>query len=681
MNFIVLAAAFLLTYRLIRVRRFTDALITFFILYLSQIVATELFLGILGRLYPGRLVLLNLFLLVLIWFFALNKTSSFNFGGIKGILSAVTENKIALFGIALISVFAAVKLGINLFNPPFGWDSLNYHFTFPVEWLKHGNLDTPITVFDDPAPTYYPINGSLYFLWLILPFKSVFLADLAQAPFFALAFLSVYALGRKLDLNRRFSFYAAVLFCLIPNFFKQLQVAYVDVMVAALFLAALNYIFILREDFSAKNTFCFGASLGLLIGTKTLALPYAALLFAAFLYLALKNIRKGYLFFAAASAIIALGGFSYVRNIIETGNPLYPLELRIGQWQVFKGVIDSITYRAHFQPGDYRLAKLLFHEGLGLQSLIFILPAALAALPIVWIKKRGRVGLNKAYFLLLPLLIYLIYRYVIPLANARYLYTLLGVGSVSAFYTISLLNIPRRAVEMIVFICMFASMAELAKRQELVASIIITFLVFFGVWIAARSIRRTKFRRRSLICLTALICLPLLAISEKFYEKNEYARYIKMVKYSGFWPDAARSWAWLNENTSGNNIAYVGRPVPFPLYGRHFKNNVYYVSVNRTEPAKLHYFSGSRYRWGYDFSQLHRNLQDDGNYRAQADYAVWLDNLVKRNTDYLFVYSLHQTRDVEFPLEDVWAMAHPERFTRAFEDGTIHIYKIKAGSR
>lgn len=149
-----------------------------------------------------------------------------------------------------------------------------------------------------------------------------------------------------------------------------------------------------------------------------------------------------------------------------------------------------------------------------------------------------------------------------------------------------------------------------------------------------------------------------------------------MVRYSGFWPDAARAWGWLNQNTFGNNIAYVGRPVPFPLYGENFKNNVYYVSVNKTDPAKLHYFPGSHYQWGYDFLSLHRNLEASGNYRADADYSTWLNNLIRRNTDYLFIYSLHQTKDIIFPLEDNWAKANGVKFAPIFTNQTIHIYKI-----
>ena len=149
-----------------------------------------------------------------------------------------------------------------------------------------------------------------------------------------------------------------------------------------------------------------------------------------------------------------------------------------------------------------------------------------------------------------------------------------------------------------------------------------------------------------------------------------------MVKYSGFWPDAAEAWNWLNSNTTGHNIAYAGRPVPFPLYGRNFKNNVYYVSVNKIDPVKLNYFPNARYRCGYDFLSLHKNLEEKGNYRSDADYSAWINNLMRRNIAYLFIYSLHQTRTIEFPIEDKWASENPARFTPVFTNKTIHIYGI-----
>ena len=678
MNLIVCASAFLLVYRVFKFSNFVDSLLSLFIIYLAQIVSTELILGILGVLYTQNLVLLNLSIFLVIWLISRHKESSFSLTSIRESSAFFVSNKIILLGAGVILVFGLVKIFINLANPPFGWDDLNYHFTFPVEWLKHGNLDNPITISDDPSPSYYPINGSLFFLWLILPFKSVFLADLGQVPFFILAFLTTYGLSRKLCLDREFSFYAAILFFLIPNFFKQLQIAYVDVMIAALFLICLNYLFLLNKELSRKNILFYSMSLGLLFGTKTVALPYGILLFLPFIYLSLKKPYKPYLFLVAILTISALGGFAYIRNFLETKNPLYPLDFRLFGKTIFKGVMDTNAYKAHFKIEDYRLSKLLFHEGLGPQTLIFILPAIFLALPVTLIRRNKSLTFNLGYILILPVLIYLVYRYTIPLANTRYLYPLLGTGIILGLYTATLLNIPKRIINILAVICILASTAELAKRQELVISTILTCLSFIAARLLIKYFRQKQLtiKRALFIPILSILAIIFLILMEKDYVKNEYPRYIKTVKYSGFWPDAVRAWDWLNRNTQGNNIAYVGRPVPFPLYGTNFKNNVYYVSVNKIDPAKLHYFTNSHYHWDYDFLSLHKNLEAKGNYRADADYSAWLNNLIKRNTDFLFIYSLHQTRNIIFPLEDSWAKANTVKFAPVFTNETVHIYKI-----
>ena len=756
MNLIICISAYLLTYRILKFTplekvnnieqssltgfsNFLDSILSLFIFYFTQIVFTELLLGIFGILYLRNVILLNTVIFLIILYMTRNKESSFGFMGIKYTLTELLGNKVILLGVSVILGFGLVKVFINLVNPPFGWDSLNYHFTFAVEWLKHGNLYNPITICDDPAPSYYPINGSLFFLWLIFPLKNVFLADLGQMPFFVLAFLAVFNISRKLRITREISFYAAMLFILIPNLFKQLGIAYVDIMVAALFLVCVNFLFLLNEKFSIQNVLIYSMSLGLLLGTKTVALPYTGLLFIPFLYFLLKNmephgftavvpkdrpaayathkrsagippsrclddiprsatythsspgvnlgfsarrwINKAYLCLIFIIIVVILGGFSYIRNFFDTGNPLYPLDFgsafggKIFGRAIFKGVINNSVYRAHFKIEDYRILKLLFHEGLGMQTILFILPAIFLALPATIIKRRNALNLNLVYFLILPVLIYLNYRYIIPLANTRYLYPLLGIGMIIGFYTVGLLNIPKIIINILVFICTLASMSELAKRQELVSSIIVTILLFFVLTPFLKTFKGL-IRKPLFIGFFPLFIILNLVCLNRYYTINEYPRYSKMVKYSGFWPDAARAWEWLNQNTNGNNIAYVGRPVPFPLYGTNFKNNVYYVSVNKTEPAKLHYFPDSHYHWGYDFLSLHKNFEAQGNYRGSADYSTWLNNLLKRNTDYLFIYSLHQTKEIIFPLEYNWAKDNPEKFKAVFANDTIKIYKV-----
>lgn len=674
MNLAVLASSFLITCRIFDLKGMADFLIAWFLFYFSQIVLTELVLGVLSVLNLYNVILFNSAILLIALVLTRKRKSSFNFLNSIKSSQIFSENRALFLLGCIIFVFATVKICVNLINPPFGWDDLNYHFTFPVEWIKHANLDNPIVVSDDPSPSYYPINGSLFFLWLILPLRNVFLADLGQVPFFLISFLAVYAISRKISLNKEASLFAASLFLIIPNFFKQLQIAYVDVMVAGLFLASLNFLFLLNKEYLFKRVMLFSIALGLLIGTKTVALPYSILLIIPFAWLSLKNINKAGLLIVSILIIFIFGGYSYVKNLIDTGNPLYPLDLKMMGRVIFNGVMTPQVYSAHFRVEDYALTKILFHEGMGAQTLIFLIPGIFLSLPLTLFKKKGGNPFF-IYFLLLPFLLYLEYRYVIPLANTRYLYPLLGIGLISGFYLVSILKIPNMLISILVVASALASMAELAKRQELAVSIILTALLFF-LWPKLTKITKLLLQSRTSISILLILATLSLVLLNADYNRNESQRYFKMVKYSGFWPDAARAWDWLNKNTTGNNIAYIGRPVPFPLYGRNFKNNVYYASVNEIELPKLHYFKESRYEWQEDFLSLHKNLEETLNYRGKANYSSWLKNILNKKTYYLFVYSLHQTKDVIFPLEDNWAKANKKIFEPVFGNETIHIYKI-----
>jgi len=709
MNAIVIFNAFLITFRGFKPVGLAESLICAFIIYVSQIILSEQALGIAGALTLENLIYLNLIIMFLTMFVFNRPVINPSIKDVRTNLGDLLKSKLLLLAISTITGFVVIKSSINLFNPPFGWDSLNYHFTFAVEWLKNRNLNIPITVFDDPSPSYYPINGSLFYLWLIMPFRSVFVADLGQLPFFALSFTATYALARKIGVSSPYSLFAASLFSLMPNYFKQLEIAYVDLMVCFYFLSALYFLLLLYEEFSLKNNILFGLSIGLLLGTKTVGLPYSLLLFMPYVFISFKEIKKaGFIrsrpqnrtfkgtdgvgplsvslqetsgfspmssIFLFIISVLFLGGYSYLRNYINTGNPLYPLNVELFGFRLLRGVMEPVIYRAHFKPEDYSLIKALFHEGLGVQTLFFTLPASLIAPVYIFVKNKSKKDYFLLYFSILPFLMYLTYRYVIPLANLRYLFAALSIGMVLAFFLIQKLRINKKAVTIIIFLCIVFPSLELSSYWELANSGLLTFALFYFLIKRQASILRFRPDVRALT-LIALCCFLGLTLAQKFYIRNEYKRYVKMVEYSGFWPEATYAWEWLNNNTQSNNIAYAGRPVVYPLYGTGFKNNVYYVSVNKTDPAMPHYFSDSSYEWGYNFTSLHENLNEPNNYRGNADYNIWLVNLKRRNTDFIFIYSLHQTEKIEFPIEYYWAIEHPGEFKEVFSNNTIKIFKL-----
>jgi len=687
MNLTIGLTAFILVKYLFNFKNFVDNILSIFILFCAQIILTELILGIANKLYLVNIILLNaailFFALVIIKLKKLDVQNNFIKGKHQNLdISSLLENKLILFCISVLGGFLIVKLLINIINPPFGWDSLNYHFTFPVDWIKHGKLSMTITISDDPTPPYYPINNNLIYLWLIFPFKSVFLADLGQLPFFIAAFFACYSIARKFNLNREYAFIAASLFSITPNYFKQIEFGYADIMMAALFLISLHFLLLLYDDFKLKNIFFASVSLGILLATKTVCVPYTAILLLFLLYSFGINLKKigvrrilTYLLFFAIFFIF-FGGYSYIRNFILTANPLYPLNARIFGFHIFKGVMHASTYRAHWLYGDFNLYKLFFSEGMGAQFIILFFPAMILSLPaLILIRKKRNLDFRLVYLLILPLLLFLTFRYLIPQLWTRFLYPFLGVSAIVALYLLRQFNIPQKAIGIVTAVCFLASMAELAGHTELIYSIVACCLLYILLPLGFKRINTKK-----AILASGLVTLILIVISLKLvwmdYEDNEFKRY---VSNSPLWEEETLAWKWLNDNTIGNRIAYVGRPVPFPLYGTRFKNDVYYVSVNE-KPPLLHAFKDGHLEWGYNYYNIHMKLREDGNYREKANFNIWYNNLMKENTDYLFVYRLHQLDNlIRFPIEDEWAKSHAEKFKLVFLNKGVHIYKLAKG--
>lgn len=652
-----------------------DRILCAFAVYFSWIVIVEELLGIQGNLTLGNILYANLLCVAVIFLLVRLRRPRFGWAAeLRLSIQGVSFDAFYFFLCALLIGFALVKIGFNLMNPPLGWDSLGYHFPFAVEWLKKGNLATPLIISDNPCPTYYPLNGSLIYLWFILPFKNVFLADLGQAPFFFAAFLAAYNICRKLGLSKEYSFFAAGLTLVTPNYFKQLSIAYVDVMVSAWFLLALNFALNVSRRFDILSVAAFSLSAGMLLGTKTIALLYCLLLAAFFVFILFKRNYKVVLPVAVFLFLVFLtGSFSYIRNFIQTANPMYPLTLRLFGKVVFSGVMDKANFTSFVDAKDYGLLEILFHEGLGAGATLFIIPGVLLFLFFI-LFKRKKVNAQEFFLIGSFFYFYAVYRYLFSMPNVRYAYPMVAVGYILSFYAFSKLSIPARWLKWGVLLCFLAAVPEMARRFELVLSLCACVCIFFMVmW-------RWNFMRSHILALTlsgGIGALLLLWPLNTDYDAHEFERYAMNIKKSGFWPEAVVAWQWLNSHTAGNAIAYIGRPVPFPLYGSNFKNDVFYVSVNDTDPALLHYFPRSYYRWGKDFLSLHKSLEVKENYRGNASYAAWQGNLVRRGAEYLFVYSLHQTKDIEFPLEDAWAKAHTERFVPVFANQTVTIYKIK----
>ena len=167
--------------------------------------------------------------------------------------------------------------------------------------------------------------------------------------------------------------------------------------------------------------------------------------------------------------------------------------------------------------------------------------------------------------------------------------------------------------------------------------------------------------------------------------------------------DLVYGWRWANEHIVDGTIANTGNNVPYPLFGEHLTNRVYYVNIDRHRDWRFH-----------DYERAHRHHQADDpepaqplatpsglllpierSRTSQIDAVrpryerwsglrdAWIDNLKARGVNWLFVTVLspyemddnwHDPRG--FPIEAAWARADSAAFTLVFNNSRVRIFAV-----
>src|SRR5262249_22178628 len=157
---------------------------------------------------------------------------------------------------------------------------------------------------------------------LMLPFHGDVLARMGQLPFWLVAGITMYALGRRFGAPSDHAAYPAAFFMLSRPIVEQAIGADVDLIGAAMFLMSLYLGLVAVDRDSRGDWVLWGVSAGLFAGTKYVALVYTPVL--ALLVLA-RGWRPRTLWAIPGLAAFALPW--YLRNWIVAGSPIYPASL------------------------------------------------------------------------------------------------------------------------------------------------------------------------------------------------------------------------------------------------------------------------------------------------------------------------------------------------------------------
>lgn len=621
-----------------------------------------------------------------------------------------------------LTIAAAVLLGSDSLLGPVKVvsDGPIYHLYFAIRWWQAGRLVMVPVPFGESAATYFPANGDLWFTWLVVGWGGDRLARIGQAPFLLLAGLAAYAIARRLGAGRPAAVVATCWFlACVPLMLFTFETNVDTIFVAGYLLAAWFFLRYALGDDGLPALALGGLAAGLAWGTKPTGTVFVPpLLGLAALATFRRRATEESLRRRLRDALILAGSallpivFWFGRNVWLTGNPLYPLEVRLLGWagwfspdamrfspyylspfdlRVFSDIVLSVidprlalVWAAALAgawaigPGGRQYARWLYlAAGLALlnvalywllipyrsQQRFFLQAVGLAAIPLArlldrgWVLRLGAAGL---------LGVHLLTRQTWPFPSG-----------VRAPWDLST-RIPNS------FPGLLRSPASWPEGLAwLLAASFLTALA----WAAAT--RRPGSARR----MAALAVGVVLTGSWTAYWWSTDAMLRRESFYPSF-PDFYRGWLAV-ENQLGagrQSIAYAGTNIPYYLFGRRLGRNVRYVAVDDHPGWLLHDY----HRRATSQGRPHWPNPRPGWDREDADEESWLANLRAAGVDVLVVtrvnpgegvHNVNPADPLGFSIERLWAEAHPEVFEPLYgleeADPQFRAYRLRkdAGRR
>ncbi|MBC8412230.1 MAG: hypothetical protein ISR96_07190 [Nitrospira sp.] len=349
-----------------------------FVLGLVQIVSSCLLLGVFGgylKLWP--LFILNIAISFLVTGLSIKKLKQNHNSFLEIIRDICSEiimwlrtlraetavNFYLAFAVMLVIITGCWLIFLGWLMPSSSWDSLWYHLPM-VGYIMQNGAIAPVEInsFIEQFINYFPQNMELLFLWNIVFMKDDVIVDLTQMAFIPFAMISVYGISTKMGVSRHNALYASLLFFFTPIMLMQSVTNYIDVMISALFLIAVNFLFpsshfnTMRPESRRLCLVLGGLTTGLLFGSKGSGVIFAAVLYLPAMYLAARSslIRGQVKWFSTAGyctvyfllPVLLTGGYWYLRNWLAYGNPLYPMHISFAGFTIFKGIYSGMIESA-----------------------------------------------------------------------------------------------------------------------------------------------------------------------------------------------------------------------------------------------------------------------------------------------------------------------------------------------
>ncbi len=553
--------------------------------------------------------------------------------------------------------------------PVLDTDAMTYHVPAAIHWMQTGRISLFPVWFFNPANTFSPLAGSTFINWLYATMGCDVLARFAQAPALLLLCLAVVQLCRGLGMTAIGASLIGVAAALARPFISEVNLAKDDIFLAAFFVVAVaGFGERFRND--RFGPWRIGIALGLAIATKYTVLFSLPILLLLIQPSRLRGRGKRVAIIAVLIALIA--GPWFLRNVLLTGNPLYPVNVRVLGKMLFSGILTPARSEKLQTVRD--IAQVLagrYHS---------LPPYLLCAVLLGWAAAATRA--KELLFdpllrtcVLGPVIGVLIFLIKSPYPEVRFLFPSMALMFAAAGAGANRL-LPTRGEWIYAGLLAFLSVATCFSVQQGTVAILalVALLVTAGtlglLWCDERLGNRRMTARIYAGIAATLLLAGWIYVYWDVYVFNRVSGY--QVLHRQAWrqyPEYSDAWIYVQDNIpSDATIAYTNTHVISPLYGFHPSRRVIYCPVRADVPDFLHL---------PPFPNALAGEQIDSTFRAMLaaspDRERWLARLREAKADYLFIVSKEPVGD---PPELAFARADPAHFSEVFQGGAVTIFKI-----
>lgn len=481
----------------------------------------------------------------------------------KSVRSNLKPILIPLFIIIGLIVFSRLILLVS--NDPVSWDDYHYHLGFVADIVKSEEIR-----YFDYTHNYtvsFPHNYELLSYYTISFFRNDFLVEIVNLQFLLLGIISSYLILRKLEVNETISKYTSFGIFSIPIVLVLIHSLKVDLAISCIFISLISIIINWDKTKShGLQILTVAIGIGIIVGMKTSGFLYmiALIPLVIFSIKRLLNEKKwikiilNKIVLLVPLIIFVFASFWFIRSFIVFGNPIYPMEVKVGslilpgEWKnlSFTESTPGISglnfiqrqYYVWMEKGDwfgimYSVDSKI--TGTGPSWVILFLPSLLVCL-ILSFK-------NRLLFLIL-FTFGLIYLLIPGRWIPHYSIFLYFLGPISFGYVLQYLKSKILKIVFILLLLIMISLSGIVTLNELYP-----FVKSFS----------------------QLSTLSLNNISYWFSETNKY----------------------INENSNSNTIVAAGSNVYFPysLYNKDYSNSFMFLPFSGDEEGWLNSLKQVKY--------------------------------------------------------------------------------------